>query len=881
MLDVWPCGIQSALDVGCGDGKVTSHLTKFEGLRLVGLDSSEEALSRLPYPGVKGDAQALPFEDGAFDVTMSTDALEHMPEAEENKAWAELFRVAAKAVMVAVPFREELLDATACCEACGHHYHVNWHERSYDIDDLHRRAPTGWRVRATILSGEAWSAMLPPETHLRRNALDEWSGWEAAMCPRCASAGSKAPELAPLPSLLARSLGRLIYPALTQRRYCRSHSEILVIFEREDASLELPHLPPAETFAQCASNIDLHRQPPCENLQPYSQVAQYVAGADGRWRAQFPLYQAQPQLSVTRLPGSTAELHLLLEDEAGCLFEGSVLEAGQEQCVITLSRAPVPGYYGILASFDAKQPFASIRLGTGPTVYRSHGNLDASCRYLALNHPRGALYVQCSQPLWFDPASLETRAPVPEPTVPQVLAEMERRLEHALAVEAGEQSKGNLSRELNELRVQVQNLSAERDGLLDQARELQRIAVDIQNLRAERDALLERAHEADRLAVDLQNITAERDHLQSRMPGDAFASPEYAILQARAVEAERLEVDVQNLQAERDALLLRAREADQQAVALQNLEAERDALLVRAREADRLAVEIQNLTSERDLLQLQSAAESLACAESSALQARAAEADRLAVDVQNLQAERDSLVLRIREADQQAVALQNLEAERDALLARAYEADRFEVQIQNLGAEREALLLRAAEADRLAVELQNLTAEHEIYRARIAEAEHLAVRAENLVAERDALMLRATEADIAAVKIQNFVAEQSALWEQLHTALAEITQLEGQRSSLADQIRDQDLDHSKKLNQMQAVFADLQEQIGHLNNRSQEAEQSLENLQAVLNQAETDKKQLQEALQVCQLRLGQLSQHLENRLGAAVRNALARLRGKK
>lgn len=840
VLDVWPCGIQSALDVGCGDGKVTSHLTKFEGLRLVGLDSSEEALSRLPYPGVKGDAQALPFEDGAFDVTMSTDALEHMPEAEENKAWAELFRVAAKAVMVAVPFREELLDATACCEACGHHYHVNWHERSYDIEDLHRRAPTGWRVRATILSGEAWSAMLPPETHLRRNALDEWSGWEAAMCPRCACAGSKAPELAPLPSLLARSLGRLIYLSLGQRRYCRSHSEILVIFEREDASLELPDLPPAETFAQCASHIDLHRQPPCENLQPYSQVAQYVAGADGRWRAQFPLYQAQPQLSVTRLPGSTAELHLLLEDEAGCLFEGCVLEAGQEQCEITLSRAPVPGYYGILASFAAEQPFASIGLGAGPTVYRSYDNLDASSRYLALNHPRGALYVQCSQPLWFDPGCLEAVAPVPEPTVPQVLAEMEQRLEQALAVQAGEQSKSNLSRELNELRVQVQNLSAERDGLLDQARELQRIAVDVQNLSAERDALLERAHEADRLAVDLQNITAERDHLQSRMPGDVFASPEYAALQARAVETERLEVDVQNLQAERDALLHRAREADQQAVALQNLEAERDAL-----------------------------------------QVRAAEADLLAVDVQNLQAERDSLVLRIREADQQAVALQNLEAERDALLARAHEADGLAVQIQNLGAERDALLLRAAEADRLTVELQNLTAEHEIYCARIAEADQLAVRAQNLVAERDALMLRATEADIAAVKIQNFVAEQSALWEQLHTALAEITQLEGQRSSLADQIRDQDLDHSTKLNQMQAVFADLQEQIGHLNNRSQEAEQSLENLQAVLNQAETDKQQLQDALQVCQLRLGQLSQHLENRLGAAVRNALARLRGKK
>jgi SAM-dependent methyltransferase len=52
---------------------------------------------------VQADGRWLPFADGAFDVVACLDALEHVPSAERPRIAAELRRVAAHAVVVAVP----------------------------------------------------------------------------------------------------------------------------------------------------------------------------------------------------------------------------------------------------------------------------------------------------------------------------------------------------------------------------------------------------------------------------------------------------------------------------------------------------------------------------------------------------------------------------------------------------------------------------------------------------------------------------------------------------------------------------------------------------------------------------------------------------------
>ena len=84
---------RSVLEVGCGTGLI---LRRIEPLarRAVGLDVSRGMLERASRRGldvVEGDARALPFVDGAFDVVCSFKTLAHVPNVE--RAVHEMVRV--------------------------------------------------------------------------------------------------------------------------------------------------------------------------------------------------------------------------------------------------------------------------------------------------------------------------------------------------------------------------------------------------------------------------------------------------------------------------------------------------------------------------------------------------------------------------------------------------------------------------------------------------------------------------------------------------------------------------------------------------------------------------------------------------------------------
>jgi len=532
LRDVWPEGISSVLDVGCGDGKLTSRLAEeYAGKTVfVGLDSSAEALSRLPFSGVEGSAEALPFADAAFDLVMTTDALEHMDDAQEQAAWQELFRVAAKVVMVAVPFREDLQEAQTRCPSCGHVYHVNWHQRRYDIADLHRHAPPGWQVEATVLSGEHWSQFLPPETHVRRTMLGEYSGWALSVCPECGAPGHEVPPPAPLSALLAQAVAAQTYPRLRKHRYCRSHSEILVIFQRQSGAQRVSRLPRPKAHPQPATCIEFGHQPIEVNLVPFCQGAHCVAAGNKQLRLQFPLYESAPVLEVKRKPGTQGPLHLLLEDAAGVLLDGVVLEAGQDAASVALSRRPVPGYYGILGSC-AVDSFASICLGQGPEIIWLAPPAPQGSGYWADATAGRTVLAQVSSALWLDPLVLPDEPPFDLPTGGEVLTQLETCCANMLtqARDALGTQRDELLLERDRLQVSFQNLEAERDALSGQrdalALERNTLSVRVQNLSAERDALGtqrdELLLERDRLQVSFQNLEAERDALSSQR--DALA----------------------------------------------------------------------------------------------------------------------------------------------------------------------------------------------------------------------------------------------------------------------------------------------------------------------------------------------------------------------
>jgi ubiquinone/menaquinone biosynthesis C-methylase UbiE len=92
----WPARAE-VLEVGCGTGVLTRRLAgRPEVASVVGVDVAPALLERARAlcPGVtfrEGDAAALPFDDGSFDVVVLDSTLSHVPDA--ARAVAEAHRV--------------------------------------------------------------------------------------------------------------------------------------------------------------------------------------------------------------------------------------------------------------------------------------------------------------------------------------------------------------------------------------------------------------------------------------------------------------------------------------------------------------------------------------------------------------------------------------------------------------------------------------------------------------------------------------------------------------------------------------------------------------------------------------------------------------------
>jgi SAM-dependent methyltransferase len=88
------CGPRRLLEVGCGSGELAERVAVELEAGVVAVDTSPRMVELARSRGldaVVGDAQALPYADGAFDVAVAAWMLYHVPELE--RAVEELHRV--------------------------------------------------------------------------------------------------------------------------------------------------------------------------------------------------------------------------------------------------------------------------------------------------------------------------------------------------------------------------------------------------------------------------------------------------------------------------------------------------------------------------------------------------------------------------------------------------------------------------------------------------------------------------------------------------------------------------------------------------------------------------------------------------------------------
>ncbi len=104
--------IDTALDVGCGDGFSSVYLSR-RGPAVVGMDRSQKMLVRHPLKPegrvLRGDVRTLPFADNSFDLVFCWEVLHHVGEPE--LALVEMARVSRRYVLAAEPNRWNLFQA--------------------------------------------------------------------------------------------------------------------------------------------------------------------------------------------------------------------------------------------------------------------------------------------------------------------------------------------------------------------------------------------------------------------------------------------------------------------------------------------------------------------------------------------------------------------------------------------------------------------------------------------------------------------------------------------------------------------------------------------------------------------------------------------------
>jgi SAM-dependent methyltransferase len=88
------------LDAGCGEYGLAAFMPRAD-ITSVDILPAESVDARLKYQ--HGSILGLSFEKGSFDVAVSVDVLEHLPENLRTKAVDELVRVARRAVVIACP----------------------------------------------------------------------------------------------------------------------------------------------------------------------------------------------------------------------------------------------------------------------------------------------------------------------------------------------------------------------------------------------------------------------------------------------------------------------------------------------------------------------------------------------------------------------------------------------------------------------------------------------------------------------------------------------------------------------------------------------------------------------------------------------------------
>jgi ubiquinone/menaquinone biosynthesis C-methylase UbiE len=210
-----PEDVSSILDVGCGRGDVINELqSSCDGLHVLGMDLSPEALEHVKPPSVLAYLPDAPFADKSFDLVICLEVLEHINDSDYQRSLEELQRLAGRYVMISVPFDENLLSKQAICVDCKKASHADDHLRRFD-DRMASNLLTQFVLEQKTLIGVMQRREPVTASWLRHHVAGVYYKPDYFHCPYCGClTGTELKFSSPLPvrklaSLLVRMLRRM------------------------------------------------------------------------------------------------------------------------------------------------------------------------------------------------------------------------------------------------------------------------------------------------------------------------------------------------------------------------------------------------------------------------------------------------------------------------------------------------------------------------------------------------------------------------------------------------------------------------------------------------------------------------------------------------
>ena len=190
-----PAGTKTLADIGCGNGIFAAMLQQQKPeISSISVDRSETALQHVKTKSQVGDLISLPFADQSFDCVTCLQVLEHIPYPVYDTVLQELSRIAAKNIIISVPFEENTADDITRCPACHATFNIELHLRNYfnaDIRQLFSRF--GFTCISQQLIQKQNQVYLGIDTYIRfrKRHLVNKGKFQSPLCPVC---GYENPE---------------------------------------------------------------------------------------------------------------------------------------------------------------------------------------------------------------------------------------------------------------------------------------------------------------------------------------------------------------------------------------------------------------------------------------------------------------------------------------------------------------------------------------------------------------------------------------------------------------------------------------------------------------------------------------------------------------